>query len=239
MAGMQNMEAMLKSMLAAQESLAKQVGELAQKVTSMDQKMESIDQIPQLTATVNEMASRMRCMDWKSLRWRRVEWERIPPDMREMVVTFLSAVDNMSLNSAISHKKLRKQLKKSYKDAVIPGFDKHRFTDKGDFKGLRWLMKAGVALQRCELVLLEAEEDEVIENQGEVLRWLVDEGREDLAAVHGMRSSAKDVMKHSDWWGGEVSTLWLAASRGYADVVRGLMGEGQTSTRLMRRDAPP
>ena len=68
-------------------------------------------------------------------------------------------------------------------------------------------MKAGVALQRCEMVLLEAEEDKVIENQGKVLRWLVDEGREDLAAVHGMRSSAKDVMKHNDRWGEEVSTL--------------------------------
>ena len=50
MAGMQNMEAMLKSMLEAQESLAKQVGELAQKVTSMEQqqgqvahKMESME----------------------------------------------------------------------------------------------------------------------------------------------------------------------------------------------------
>ena len=47
----------------------------------------------------------------------------------------------------------------------------------------------------------------MIENQGKVLRWLVDEGREDLAAVHGMRSSAKDVMKHNDRWSEEVSTL--------------------------------
>ena len=150
MAGMKNMEAMLKSMLAAQESLAKQVGELALKVTSMEQqqgqvahKMESMEQkqghivlkIDGMGHSVKGLTDRVRCMDWWSLRWRRVEWERIPPDMREMVVTFLSAADNMSLNSAISHKKLRKQLKKSYKDAVIPGFDKHRFTDKGDFKG--------------------------------------------------------------------------------------------------------
>ena len=160
MAGMKNMEAMLKSMLEAQESLAKQVGELAQKVTSMEQQTAQVPQLVQkidgMDYNVKALTDRVRFMDWKSLRWRRVEWERIPPDMREMVVTFLSAADNMSLNSAISHKKLRKQLKKSYKDAVIPGFDKHRFTDKGDFKGLRWVMKAGVALQRCEVAPLEA-----------------------------------------------------------------------------------
>ena len=83
-------------------------------------------------------------------------------------------------------------------------------------------MKAGVALQRCKIVLLEAEEDKVIENQGKVLRWLVDEGREDLAAMHGMRSSAKDVMKHNDRWGEEVSTLW----QGVEHPLERILGDG-------------
>ena len=43
--------------------------------------------------------------------------------------------------------------------------------------------------------------------------------------MHGMRSSAKDVMKHDGDIYEEVSTLWLAARRGYADVAR-LLVEG-------------
>ena len=72
-------------------------------------------------------------MDWESLRWRNVAWELIPPDSRMRVVTFLSVEDNLlGLNQALTTKKdkLRKELKKSYKKAVIPAFDTHRFTDQ-------------------------------------------------------------------------------------------------------------
>ena len=159
MNGMQGIEAMLRSMLEAQEKLAHQVGELAQKVEGgeqkgvgmeqqqgqmmqkvegMDQKMDGIDQKVEgmeqqqgsVLQSVTELTGRVRCMDWQSLRWRRVEWERIPPDMRVMVIPFLGVRDIMSLNSAISGKRLRKQLKKSYRGAVIPAFDQHRFTEK-------------------------------------------------------------------------------------------------------------
>ena len=178
MKGMQGIEAMLRSMLEAQEKLAHQVGELTQKVVGMDQKVEGmdqkvegmerkVDQVPQMVQNMKELTGRVRCMDWQRLRWRRVEWERIPPDMRVMVIPFLGVQDIMSLNSAISGKRLRKQLKKSYRGAVIPAFDQHRFTEKGGFKGLRWVMKAEVCLQRCEMVV-DVEEGFVIEDAGEV-----------------------------------------------------------------------
>jgi hypothetical protein len=173
---------------------------------------------------VKELTGRVRCMDWQRLRWRRVEWERIPPDMRVMVIPFLGVQDIMSLNSAISGKRLRKQLKKSYRGAVIPAFDQHRFTEKGGFKGLRWVMKAEVCLQRCEVVVHE-EAGGVIEDAGKVLRWLVDNEHGEVAAVHAMKSDAEDVCQESDGWG-EVSTLWMAAYRGYVDVVRALVGRG-------------
>ena len=44
MEGMQGNEAMLRSMLEAQEKLAHQVGELAQKVEGMDQKVVGVEQ---------------------------------------------------------------------------------------------------------------------------------------------------------------------------------------------------
>ena len=44
MKGMQGIEAMLRSVLEAQEKLAHQVGELAQKVEGMDQKVVGVEQ---------------------------------------------------------------------------------------------------------------------------------------------------------------------------------------------------
>ena len=246
--GMASIQSMLKKLLEQQEKVFRQVGELTQKVegveqqqSTMLQKVEGVEQkvegveqkverieecqIPNIAGTVNELASRMRLMDWQRLRWRRVEWERIPPDMRVMVIPFLGVEDIMSLNSSISDKKLRKQLKKSYRGALIPAFDKYRFTDKDDFKGLRWVMKAGVDLQGCDLVLHE-QGGRAIENADKVLRWLVDNGREDLATVHGMRSGARDMLDRSASIPGEVSTLWLAAERGYVPVVLSLLSRG-------------
>jgi hypothetical protein len=171
---------------------------------------------------MEDVSGQLRFMNWERLRWRRVEWERIPPDSRVRVIPFLAVEDLLNLNSAISDKRLRKDMRKSYKSAVIPAFDKHRFTDKDNFKGLRWVMKAKVDLQQCELVLQE-QEGGLIESAASVLRWLVDNEREDLAAVHGTKSGAKDMMKHDDSMDEEVSTLWVAAKKGYAPVVRGLL----------------
>ena len=108
---------------------------------------------------------------------------------------------------------------------MIPAFDTFRFTDKNNFEGLRWVMKGEIELQGCVLVLRE-QEGGVMESQAKVLRWLVDNGHADLAAVHGMKSSAKDMMKHDARWGVEISTLWQAAEKGYAPVVRGLVSRG-------------
>ena len=160
-----------------------------------------------------------------------MDWERIPPDSRERVITFLSVLDIMSLNNALTcHKREndedpRDQLIESYKGAVIPAFDQCRFTDKDNFKGLRWVMKAGVSLQACELVL-EGQAGGVVKDADKVLRWLVDNEREDLASVHAMKSSAKDMVKHNAEFAFNASTLWVAASRGYTSVVRGLLTRG-------------
>ena len=91
---------------------------------------------------------------WEKLRWRHVDWESIPPDSRVLVVTFLSVEDNLlGLNQALTTKKdkLRKELKKSYKRAVIPAFGTYRSTDENNFAGLRWVMKMGIDLQSITL----------------------------------------------------------------------------------------
>ena len=70
-----------------------------------------------------------------------------------MVVPFLNVKDVLSLDSAMSDKKLRQDLLISYRSAALPTFDMHTYTDRKDFKGLRWVMKAGVCMQSCRLVL--------------------------------------------------------------------------------------
>ena len=172
-------------------------------------------------------------VDWEALRWRQVDWELIPPDMRERVVTFLTVPENICLNNAMtSHKVMmsneegeedvRDQLIKSYEGAKIPAFDTYRFTDKGDFEGLRWVKTAGIQLQGVVIVLTE-QEGGVVEDADEVLRCLMDDGREELAALHATKSRAKDSIQYDHEWEEEISTLWLASEKGWVPVVRALL----------------
>ena len=105
-------------------------------------------------------------MDWEALRWREVEWEGIPPDSRERVVTFLSVQDNLlGLNVALTTKKkkdrrdVRDELIKSYKQAVIPAFHSYPFTDENNFQDLRRVLKMGIDLQGLTIRLKENEKD--------------------------------------------------------------------------------
>ena len=225
MEGVQNIESILRSMMEQQEKLMAKVQGIQEKVVGIEEKQ---DRMEQQMLKIDTIEDHLRCMDWKRLRWRQVEWARIPPDSRERVIPFLTVRDVLSLDTAMcveGEEKLRDKLKESYEEAVIPAFDTYRFTDKDNFEGLRWVMKAGIELQGCVLVLRE-QEGGVMESQAKVLRWLVDNGHADLAAVHGTKSSAKDMMKHDARWGEEISTLWLAAFEGYAPVVRGLVSRG-------------
>ena len=125
----------------------------------------------------------------EKLRWRNVDWERIPPDSRVRVVPFLSVQDNLlGLNQALTTKKdkLRKELKKSYKKAVIPAFDAYPFTDENNFAGLRWVIKMGIDLQGLTLSLNADEEAglEEVTERDDVLWCLVDRKVPDMAALY-------------------------------------------------------
>ena len=232
MEGVQDIKNMLRSMMEQQEKLMAKVEGIQEKVVGIEEKVAGIeekqDELALVVPKIDTMARQLRRMDWRRLRWRQMEWERIPPDSRERVIPFLTVQDVLSLDTAMcveGEEKLRDKLKESYEEAVIPAFDTYRFTDKDNFEGLRWVMKAEIELQGCVLVLRE-QEGGVMKSQAKVLRWLVDNGHADLAAVHGMKSSAKDMMKHDAECGEEISTVWLVAWKGYAPVVRGLVSRG-------------
>jgi hypothetical protein len=133
-------------------------------------------------------------MDWEALRWREVEWEGIPPDSRERVVTFLSVQDNLlGLNVALTTKKknnrrdLRDELIKSYKKAVIPAFHSYPFTDE-DFEDLRRVLKMGIDLQGLT-IRLKANEKEVTE-PNKVLWELMERDIQDIAELYVTKSQA-------------------------------------------------
>jgi hypothetical protein len=64
-------------------------------------------------------------IDWEALRWRRIDWSRIPYPSRVPVLPYLSVVDNVAFSSAMHNKHDRKLLLKSYKGAHLPAFDRY------------------------------------------------------------------------------------------------------------------
>ena len=99
--------------------------------------------------------------DLERLRSKKVKWELIPADSRELVVPYLSVQDNLlGLNVALTTKKdkLREELEKSYEKAVIPAFDAYPFTNENNFAGLRWVIKKGIDLRSLTLSLNADEE---------------------------------------------------------------------------------
>jgi ankyrin repeat protein len=60
----------------------------------------------------------------------------------------------------------------------------------------------------------------------EVLWHLVDRKVPDIAALYITKSEARDTSKHSTEWNESLSTLWIAACNGYAQVVRALIDRG-------------
>ena len=165
---------------------------------------------------IRDLTKDIRYMDWEKLCWRQMKWTLIPDDVRKHVLSFLTVPENICLNNAMTcHKDeegddLRDQLIKSYRGAVIPAFGTYRFTDKDNFKGVYWVIKMGIELQGLELILTELRGG-VVKKADKVLRWLVANGHEELAALHATKSSAKDTVKRDANLGANISTLSLAA----------------------------
>ena len=133
---------------------------------------------------------------------------------------------------------LRDQLIKSYRGAVIPAFGTYRFTDKDNFKSVYWVIQMGIELQGLELILTELRGG-VVKKADKVLRWLVANGHEELAALHATKSSAKDTMKRDANLVVNISTLSLAAARGWAPVIRALVTKGADINKAMNDGTTP
>lgn len=161
-------------------------------------------------------------LDWEALRWRMVEWEVIPFTSRERVIPFLSVEDLLNLDSAVAHKKLRKDLRKSYRNALIPALHSYLFTDAYDFKSLRRVMKEGFDLRTCRLAVRKETQSHM------VLRTLIERKEKDIACYYAPRSNARDITRPFN--GKQISTVTLAVVEGLhvdmTPVVSALIARG-------------
>ena len=66
-------------------------------------------------------------MDVESLRWREVEWRRIPPPMRLHTMHYLTAHDTVNLDTAVAEKEERKHLVKAYVGLRSAGLDGYTY----------------------------------------------------------------------------------------------------------------
>ena len=95
----------------------------------------------------SEIRGDVRALNWRALRWRRLDWALLPHTTRKGALSFLSLEDSMGLNHAMTNNEARPHLIKAYKDMRSPAFDQHLYTDKEDYRALRWVIKKGINLQ--------------------------------------------------------------------------------------------
>ena len=86
-------------------------------------------------------------MDSRDLRWRRRDWAALPHLARRDIVPFLDVKDCMSLNYAMTNHEARPHLIESYRGMRSAAFDRLVYTDKEDFRTLRWVMEKGIDLR--------------------------------------------------------------------------------------------
>ena len=132
----------------------------------------------------------------------------------------------MSLNNAMTNKVARPHLLKSYKGMRSPAVDQHVYTDKEDWRGLRWVMKKGVDLQGFRLKM----KDEM--GSGTILARLMgyvgenEEDAEDLEIAEYYATRGKLEKVDEDVGDNRRTALYLASRDDYVNIVKGLLAAG-------------
>ena len=160
----------------------------------------------------------------EAMRWRSMEWARIPALTRKLTMPYLTARDTINLDIAVSDKEERKHLVKAYKGLRSRGLDvyaHYRVNDDGSRDaGLMWVQKRSIDLRnfRLEYMRYKGEKE-----QGDVLNMLVYDKHQELATYFATRCDVRDAVI-----GGGESTLIRASERGYLEIVQALLGREGT-----------
>ena len=157
--------------------------------------------------------------------------------MLKGLISCLSLEDSVSLNNAMTNCEARPHLLKAYKGMRSPAFDQHVYTDKEDFRGLRWAIEKGVDLQGIRL------EMGVEKRAGKVLRMLVgcpgDEEKDlEIAEYYATRGKLENVDEAVGMETGQTA-LMGASGGGHLEIVKGLLAGGADKDKAIDNGAPP
>ena len=72
----------------------------------------------------------------EALQERELVWARLPKTIYPGTMSCLSVRDCLNLDSAMTNKKERPQLLKSYEDLKSPAFNQHVYTSEDDFRAV-------------------------------------------------------------------------------------------------------
>ena len=91
----------------------------------------------------------------EAMRWRSMEWARIPALTRKLTMPYLTARDTINLDIAVSDKEERKHLVKAYKGLRSRGLDVYAHyrvnADGRRDAGLMWVQKRSIDLRNFRL----------------------------------------------------------------------------------------
>ena len=120
----------------------------------------------------------------------------------------------------------RPHLIKAYKDMRSPAFDQHVYTDKEDYRALRWVIKKGINLQGFRLERAGEKRSGVI--LARLMGWDADQQEQerklDIAKYYATRGKMQDLDEAVD--GNGRTALYVASRRGYVDIVKGMLAAG-------------
>ena len=145
------------------------------------------------------------------LRWREMEWSRIPPLSRKLVMPYLGARDTINLDTAVTNKEDRKHLVKAYvglRSAGLDGCEYYNAGFDGVCLGVRWAQKRSIDLRNFRLEYSGEKED-----QDKVLYMLVRDKRKELATYFATRCDVRNTVFRN------TSTLLMASEHGYLEIV--------------------
>ena len=148
----------------------------------------------------------------EALQGRELVWSMLPNIIYQGAIPCLTAQESLRLDSALTNSEARPHLVKSYKGMVSPGFNEYLYTDKEDYRALRWVMKKGIDLRGFRLEVGGEK------GSGKILKKLVEEEEVVIAKYYVMRGKLCDMDEAVDHRGRYSSRMgsisWPSDHRG-------------------------
>ena len=128
---------------------------------------------------------------------------------------------------------------KAYKGLVSAGFNEVVYTDKEDYRALRYVIARGVNLQGFRLEREGEKRSGVI--LARLMGWWTDTQEQDrkldIAKYYVTRGKMQDLDETVDDDG--CTALYVASCRGHVDIVKGLVAAGANKNKAHTNGATP